>query len=104
MISALKAVIDALKALRQFKNDQKAKQREKGIWDVLKTLQPSHHITAEGIFKQFDWQVSGPLFDDVSEVEEVLRSMWKGGIVEYYAAIKSWRITASRPGRFPAPW
>lgn len=105
MISTLKAFMDALKALIQFKHDRKAKARVQGIWEILASLEPSQHITAEGILSYFKSLASGRhLFKDVKQVEEVLRSMWKDGIVEYYAAIKSWRIAASRSGRFPAPW
>jgi len=93
-----------VKAVLQTVNDRKAKEREAGVWDVLKSLASGYEMTADGIFSQFKWQVSGPLFDDVSEVEEVLRSMLKDGIVDYDPPNKSWRIRASRSGRFPAPW
>jgi len=71
-------------------------KRQTGVWKALSSLKINQEMSADEIYGQFDWQVSGPLFREVDQVEETLRTMLQKGLVEFTTS-GNWKLRREAP-------
>src|SRR5271167_266731 len=72
------------------------RKRQTAVWKVLNTLKLNQEMSADGVYKQFGWQISGPLFSDVDQVEDPLRAMLQQGLVQFTPS-GSWKLARAGP-------